>query len=280
MSYQADVGSLVSKVAGLLLAFSLASACAVNPVPTPGTAGADAATDHEKGFDSGADAQSPPNGDMDGMATAADATSTGADAKDSEADSPDTAQPGSSDTDTDTDTNTDTDTSDAKKPDGGDSVECCPMDTPGCDCVYTGGTKGPQGCMKLCDVAPVGWKQLVDGNGCPYWQAGPQTCMVKPVKCGENPPSFPTFTKTCQTDSECDFVIHQTDCCGNATAVGVWKLVKSAFESAELQCKGQYPDCGCASGPVKAEDGQVSATGSFEVACVASQCMTKVAKSN
>lgn len=235
----------IRRVFALFLAMvallGLPSGCVVNPVPTPGIATGSLDNDNQ-----GVDVGKTSDTELAGGAGDSDSAMNGA------AD----ASP----------------TSDAD----GSQVECCPLDPPGCDCVSTGGTKGPQGCIKVCDAAPVGWKKLVDANGCPYWQTGPQSCMIAPVKCGDNPTSFPTFTKFCQTDADCDYVVHQTDCCGNATAIGVWTEVKAAFEAAESDCRGQYPGCGCPAMPPKGEDGNTSAKTSFGVACKRSQCMTFV----
>ena len=196
-----------------------------------------------------------------------------------------TASDASADTGSDTGSDTGTDANDAIVPDvgidigqdtSGTAVECCPLDPPGCDCVHTGGTKGPQGCMTICDAAPVGWKKGVDSNGCAYWQPGPQSCMVVPVKCDQSPISFPSFTKVCAQDAECGFVVHQTDCCGNTTAVGAWIEVVPAFTSAEADCRNQYPVCKCPQGPTKAEIGEATFDSVIEVHCVKGQCLTSV----
>ena len=268
-----------------LLAAALTS-CVVNPVPTPSSEGALSADTGNASADALSDTPTAPGGDAQGAdlaGTESDASGTdtadadGADGDGGGTDAGDSVNTtdaiDSSDTPDGIDTIDSVDSSDTS-----DAIECCPLDPPGCDCVHTGGTKGPGGCMTICDSAPVGWKQAVDSNGCPYWQTGPQSCMMAPIKCGENPPMFPTYTNFCETDDDCDYVIHQTDCCGNATAMGVWKLVKSNFESAETQCKSQYPDCGCPAMPPQAQDGNTSATGSFTVTCNSGQCKTKVAK--
>lgn len=259
-----------------LLAASLTS-CVVNPVPTPSTAGADAGYE---AADAQADAPTAPGADAQGADLAGTESDTsGTDAADADGADGDGGAADGSDAADSADAVDAADSTDAGDgANSSDTVECCPLDPPGCDCVHTGGTKGPGGCLKICDAAPVGWKQATDSNGCPYWQTGPQSCMIAPVKCGQNPPSFPTYTKYCQADDDCDFVIHQTDCCGNATAIGVWKLVKGAFESAEATCKSQYPGCGCPAMPPKAEDGETSTTSSFAVSCVSGSCTTKVAK--
>lgn len=233
-----------------LLAALLLAGCAVNPVPTPGSAEETTAKDISTGADS-----NQGGGDQGSDIAVSDTTFSDALA-DTVADAdalPDAA----------------TDTTGA--------VECCPMDTPACDCVYTGGTKGPQGCLKICDAAPVGWKKGMDKNGCPYWQTGPQSCMVLPVKCNGEPPTFPAFTKVCSQDADCGFVVHQTDCCGNTQAQGAWIEVVPAFQSAETQCRDQYPKCKCAQGPTKAEVGDPPANGEFVVHCVSGQCLTSAA---
>lgn len=232
--------------------------CVVNPVPTPGSA-TGAIDNNGQGGDAQADA---------GKTSDEGVTGGGAADADSAVDAPTATTP-----DAAGDGGGELGGADG---DGGGSVECCPLDPPGCDCVSVGGTKGAKGCVKVCDAAPVGWKKLVDQNGCPYWQTGPQSCMIAPVKCTDNPPSFPSFTKFCEVDDDCDFVVHQSDCCGNATAIGVWKAVKGAFASAESQCREQYPACGCPAMPPKAEDGKSSASSAFGVACTSGKCQTYV----
>ncbi len=225
-------------------------ACVVNPVPTPSSAEKTSVTD----------------------------TAAGADTNQGSADqSADTAAADTTQSDTQMDTKADADVLADVVTDTTGAVECCPLDTPACDCVYTGGTKGPQGCVKICDAAPVGWKKQVDEHGCPFWQTGPQSCMVLPVKCDGNPPTFPAFTKVCSQDADCGFVVHQTDCCGNTLAQGAWIEVISAFKSAETQCRDQYPKCQCAQGPTKAEVGDPPANGEFVVHCVSGQCLTSAA---
>lgn len=244
--------SAVLRAVLLALLAAWPAGCVVNPVPTPGSAGSAMGNDNQAAdaaqADTGKLSDTEASGGMGDADSAVDVS-----AADSAADA--------------------TASSDA---DGGDAadVSCCPLDPPGCDCVSVGGSPGPSGCVKVCDSAPVGWKKLVDKNGCPYWQTGPQSCMILPVKCADNPPSFPAFTKVCQQDADCAYVLHQSDCCGNATAIGVWKEVQGAFASAEAQCRGQYPACGCAAQAPKGEDGKTSASGSFGVACKSGQCQT------
>lgn len=243
----APIRRLLALFLAMVALLGLPSGCVVNPVPTPGSAGGSLDNDNQR-------------------ADAGKTSDTGTTGAPGDSDS---AMNGAADASATSDANSSADSA-------GGQVECCPLDPPGCDCVSTGGTKGPQGCIKVCDAAPVGWKRLVDANGCPYWQTGPQSCMIAPVKCADNPSSFPSFTKFCQSDADCDYVVHQTDCCGNATAIGVWKEVKSAFEKAESECRGQYPGCGCPAMPPKGEDGNTSAKTSFGVACKSGQCMTFV----
>ena len=60
------------------------------------------------------------------------------------------------------------------------SVICCPMAAgPSCDCTKIGGTADDNGnCPSVCDAAPVGWKKIVDDNGCPKWAPGPESCLT------------------------------------------------------------------------------------------------------
>ncbi|MCB9732511.1 MAG: hypothetical protein H6745_07860 [Deltaproteobacteria bacterium] len=68
---------------------------------------------------------------------------------------------------------------------GDASTECCPIETPSCDCFQVGGSPSGSGatCGSICDAAPQGWTQGMDENGCPVWTcedgaACTQSCLA------------------------------------------------------------------------------------------------------
>jgi hypothetical protein len=100
---------------------------------------------------------------------------------------------------------------------------------------------------------------------------------VPSVACGGVSAAFPTFSRACGADGDCTLVYHQTDCCGTKVAWGIAATEKSAYYAAETACEAQYPGCGCAEQPTRAQDGQVSVTGSdIRVACLGGQCTSYV----
>ncbi len=98
-----------------------------------------------------------------------------------------------------------------------------------------------------------------------------------PVCAGSGPLSFPAFPKTCSADSDCGVAIHQINCCGSTVAWGLDSCALTPFASAEKQCEGQYPGCGCAAFQTRAEDGYSAATpGDFAAKCDAGTCRSYV----
>jgi hypothetical protein len=109
--------------------------------------------------------------------------------------------------------------------------------------------------------------------------ADPCSCGIlecPEVCCGCETPVFPTFDAACAGDSDCFLGLHQVDCCGTMTAIGVTASQQGAFESAEAVCRGMYPGCGCPAGPVTTEDGSICVEG-VAVHCVAGMCRTSCA---
>lgn len=90
--------------------------------------------------------------------------------------------------------------------------------------------------------------------------------------------TFPDFDKSCETAGDCDYALHQTDCCGNTLALGFNAAEREAFEAAEDVCRDMYPACGCPSQPPLAEDGSRSRFGGEDIAveCTEDGCMTYV----
>jgi hypothetical protein len=88
---------------------------------------------------------------------------------------------------------------------------------------------------------------------------------------------FPTFDKTCTVVDDCAIGIHQTNCCGATTAMGLTKAEEARFAAAEKICVDQYPPCACPATPTVAEDGRNPIAGqSIVVECQSRKCMTAV----
>lgn len=95
------------------------------------------------------------------------------------------------------------------------------------------------------------------------------------VMCTATPAVFPTFDKRCTLPADCVTVLHQTNCCGSAKAIGIVTSEKGRFDRDEQICDAMYPKCGCPTLPPVAEDGKSSTGGNdIAVACKAGSCMT------
>jgi hypothetical protein len=90
--------------------------------------------------------------------------------------------------------------------------------------------------------------------------------------------TFPTFSKTCAAAGDCAIGLHQINCCGTLTAIGLAASQQAAFAAAEATCEGQYPGCGCAGQATTAEDGKTADLGNsqIQVACTAGACSTYI----
>jgi hypothetical protein len=71
---------------------------------------------------------------------------------------------------------------------------CCPLDSPSCECTYTGGTPDTLGrCESVCGTLPEGWVLMTDLEGCLYWHvpedAGP--CTEEPEETPEQMEPWP-----------------------------------------------------------------------------------------
>lgn len=75
--------------------------------------------------------------------------------------------------------------------------------------------------------------------------------------------------KVCADDSDCTFLLHQTDCCGNSTWVGVAKSQKVEVQACEDASRSKFPGCGCPASQPEAEDGtKIDFSGMPAVHCV------------
>ena len=96
------------------------------------------------------------------------------------------------------------------------------------------------------------------------------------LTCESGGATFPLLDKSCSVASDCFVAVHQINCCGTQTAIGLNASSQSAFSSAETQCSGAYPGCGCAQFPTTAEDGRSEDMGAIQVDCRSGQCFTFV----
>lgn len=87
--------------------------------------------------------------------------------------------------------------------------------------------------------------------------------------------AFPTFDKGCTNDVSCSFGLHQINCCGSQAAIGLNHAFKVDFEKYETAWRATCPACGCASGGISLDDGEVVGDPSLVgVKCDGGQCRT------
>jgi hypothetical protein len=106
-----------------------------------------------------------------------------------------------------------------------------------------------------------------------------QSANTQGFTCNAGQVDFPAVDKTCDTPSDCTFLTHTVDCCGNSVVVGVNAGDSDAiasFETAEGQCSAMFPGCGCPAGPSEAEDGNSGTPSLISVDCVENRCVTFV----
>lgn len=95
-----------------------------------------------------------------------------------------------------------------------------------------------------------------------------------PLMC--DPTMFPGVGKACSVDADCAVVLHQTDCCGTMSAIGIDADTVDAFNQQEAACAALFPGCGCAPGLTTTEDGKtLPESGQAEVACVEGLCQSQ-----
>jgi hypothetical protein len=97
------------------------------------------------------------------------------------------------------------------------------------------------------------------------------------VQCWPPPQVFPPFDRSCQDEPDCRVAVHQVDCCGTRSALGINYLEQDRFNEAETICEPQYPRCGCPDRGIFADDGNST----YEVAdlgvfCSDGSCSTFV----
>ena len=101
------------------------------------------------------------------------------------------------------------------------------------------------------------------------------------IACGSGSASaFPTFDRACNSDSDCTFGMHETDCCGSMTALGIATSAVALFGTDEALCEAMYPGCGCASDSVETDTGASVPPGdgpsAVVVHCTSNICTTSV----
>lgn len=106
-------------------------------------------------------------------------------------------------------------------------------------------------------------------------EAGPDAQAINCTANG-NGSVFPTFDRTCNTDADCAYGVHQLDCCGSTKAIAFNASQRTAFDAAETVCQRQYPGCGCAALPLVTDDGRSLGSGGTTVIaqCTAGRCAT------
>jgi hypothetical protein len=81
--------------------------------------------------------------------------------------------------------------------------------------------------------------------------------------------------RSCTTSEDCFAAVHQTNCCGQRSFIGIRTSAQAQYQELEAKCDATYPACGCAEGQPTTDDGskiQFSATAG--VACVQGLCTT------
>jgi hypothetical protein len=142
---------------------------------------------------------------------------------------------------------------------------------PGSDAAIDGGT--PAGADSGTDAgADAGSTSRPDAGV----DAGVDAGTDAGINCsGTNEPMFPTLDDVCSTSADCSIGLHQTDCCGNLSAVGLNNSAVSTFNTDEVICVGMYPGCGCAGGVITCDDGSRTFDRTkLGVVCDAGACWT------
>lgn len=81
---------------------------------------------------------------------------------------------------------------------------------------------------------------------------------------------------SCSSASDCIVALHQLDCCGSRTAVGLSASERDRFDTAEAACVGSLPQCDCPTQMTTAEDGHAGSESDIFARCDAGECQTWV----
>lgn len=104
---------------------------------------------------------------------------------------------------------------------------------------------------------------------CPYPGWDPDTCSCRDAgdaavsdgpgpQCQVDSGNLVWAYKNCQSADDCEVRLHTVNCCGTMQYVGVSKSDAEAFAACEQAWTESLPECGCASQPTTAEDGNLA----------------------
>jgi hypothetical protein len=80
---------------------------------------------------------------------------------------------------------------------------------------------------------------------------------------------------TCNSDTDCVAVPHQTDCCGSIMYIGINQTFRNEFQTLEAKNSEACGKCQCRSQPLTTQDGHtVSDASKVGVHCSSHQCRT------
>ena len=111
--------------------------------------------------------------------------------------------------------------------------------------------------------------------------AGPADAGADVVACAPGSAhTFPSFNRACSSVGDCTIGLHQTDCCGSMTAMGIAASAAAVFATDEASCEAMYPACDCASNLLTTDDGAMvpagDGAGAVIVQCTGGLCSTSV----
>jgi hypothetical protein len=120
-----------------------------------------------------------------------------------------------------------------------------------------------------------------DGAGDPDLAGDPDAAVDQDVDveviCQFGEAFVAQFDKACLDVEECVIVYLAFDCCGTSLAAGVRASERTRFNAQWLSCLRELPECGCAAGPPRAEDGNSTMIiEDIDVDCLEGNCMTFV----
>ena len=96
------------------------------------------------------------------------------------------------------------------------------------------------------------------------------------VSCGGTSTTV-LFDRSCQADTDCAAVTHETDCCGTVQISGLAKHEVDSFQRFESGCAAKLARCECPISPSQTDDGSVLTAGrQVALSCVHGQCFTTV----
>jgi len=98
------------------------------------------------------------------------------------------------------------------------------------------------------------------------------------VDCAQSPPVFPSFDRSCDDALDCGATSRQVDCCGSRIVTGMRSSELERYGAAASECASQFPECDCAAGPPRADDGTTGQVDMvMNVDCIENVCTTTFA---